>query len=276
MSGISEIVAFGKELLSRTTRHRLVDHAAKMAYYSFLSLFPLILLLFALAGLIGGHSAFEWTMEQMLSIMPREAAEYLGGFVYEVTDVQRPEVVPISLLLLLYSASSAVAAMIESLNEIFEVPESRPWWRRNLLAVSAVVVFSGFYLVGIPAVLAGPEILGKVGLGVVWQRFHWPMVFTGLTAVIWVLYLRLPNYPAINIRRLALLGGALIGMFLWAAVTQGFQLYLTNFERFASLYGVVTGILVMMIWLHMSAFAILFGAEFGATIWVHADSRVRR
>ena len=112
-------------------------------------------------------------------------------------------------------------------------------------------------------------------MGWIWSRLHWPLVFSLLTALVWLAYIRLPNHRR-RPRGLILLVGALVGTALWALATQGLQLYLVNFERFANLYGVVTGILVTMMWLHMSAFALLFGAQVAAVLDLRIDQRQAR
>jgi membrane protein len=271
LSGLTEIVHWGRTLLVRTRDHHVVDLAAKIAYYSFVSLFPLILIFFALTGFLGGEAMFAWTMEHLKSIMPRDAAEYVGSFVYDVTSVRRPDVLSFSIVFLFFSASGAVIALIESLNVIFDISESRPYWRKYALGVSTIVFGTLFYLVGVPVVLAGPRLLELLGMGWMWSRLHWMLVFGLLTSLVWSAYIRLPNYR----RRpplLVLLVGALVGTGLWALATQMLQLYIANFERFASLYGVVTGLLVTLMWLHVSAFALLFGAQVAAVL----DLRVRQ
>ena len=272
LSGVSEILRFVADLFRRTVDHELIDMAAKIAYYSFLSLFPLILVLFALTGLLGGEAAFEWTMDQLKAIMPRDAAEYIGGFVHDVTGVRRPDVLGLSIAFLIFSASGAVVALIESLNVIFEIGENRPLWRKYLLAFMAIVATGFFYMVGVPTILAGPGVLELMGFGWLWGWFSWPLVFGLLTLIVWLAYIRLPNHRQTP-SYLMLLVGALVGTALWAVATQGLQLYMGNFERFANLYGVVTGIMVTMIWLHMSAFALLLGAQVAGVLAIRVERR---
>lgn len=260
MSGFSEMRRFGWDLVRRTRDHQIIDMAAKMAYYSFLSLFPLILIFFALAGMVGGESAFDWTMGQLQSIMPREAAEYVGGFVYEVTGVERPEVLSLSIAFLIFSASGVLIALIDSLNVIFEIEESRPLWRKYFVGMVSVLLGAVFFVIGLPTILIGQDYLDTLGFGWIWGRLHWPLVFSLLTGILWLAYVRLPNHRRAP-SPLVLLVGALVGTGLWAVVTEGLQLYLANFERFANLYGVVTGIIVTLMWLHMTAFSLLFGAQ---------------
>lgn len=270
-SGARQSWDLTRRIFERAGSHRIADESAKIAYFSFLSLFPLVLILFALAGILGGERAFEWVMLQFQSIMPQEAADYLGRFVQDVTSVERLDVLSFSVLFLLIAASSAVGSIITGLNLIFSIEESRPWWRRNVLSVGTTLVGALFVLLGVSWILAGPETLKQMGLGWVWLRLYWPLVYSLLATLVWVAYLFLPNYryrPPF----LPLALGALVATFLWAAVTHGLRFYLASFDRFVSLYGVVTGILVMLIWLYLTAFAILFGGEVAATLALRARS----
>jgi membrane protein len=265
MRGVLEIWHLGRRLLRRMSVHKLVDESAKIAYFSFLAVFPLILILLALAGILGGEAAFDWVMAQLVLIMPGEAAGYLGQFVQDVTGVSRPDVLGFSLVFLLISASNATVAVIGGLNTIFGISEERPWWRRNLLAVGTTIGSAIFLLLGVSWILGGPELLRYLGPDSIWSTLQWPVVFTVLSLLVWLAYAFLPNHE----RRPGLLAmaiGAMFATLCWAGVTQGLRFYFANFERFASLYGVVTGILILMIWLQLSSLTILFGAELAATI----------
>ena len=164
MTGIREIWELVRRMVRRAGAHRIADESAKIAYFSFLSLFPLILILFALAGILGGEAAFEWVMKQLQSIMPSEAAEYLGRFVQDVTSVERLDVLSFSLVFLLIAASNAIGSLVTGLNLIFGIAESRPWWRRNLLAVGTTLLGALFVLLGVSWFLAGPELLKRLHL----------------------------------------------------------------------------------------------------------------
>lgn len=272
MSGWSEILGLVREIGRRARDHGLMDQAAKIAYYSFLSLFPLILILFALAGFLGGEPAFEWTMLQLQALMPREAAEYLGQFVHDITGVRRPDVLSVSLVFLLIAASSIVVSMMNALAIIFGVTRQRSWWHKNLLAIGMVLL--GTVVLAVPWVLMAPAVLERLGLGWAWPRLHWPLGFSILTFLVWRVYVTLPNHHR-QPRRLLLATGALVGTGLWALVTVGFRLYLANFDRFSSLYGVVTGIIVLMAWLHLSALSVLLGAEVASTLSDRLDHSER-
>lgn len=268
-SGPRQAWHLARRIFERASSHRIADESAKIAYFCFLSLFPLVLILFALAGLLGGERAFDWVMMQLQSIMPLEAADYFGRFVQDVTSVERLDVLSFSLLFLLIAASSAVGSIILGLNLIFGIEENRPWWRRNILSVGTTLLGALFVLFAVSSLLAGPETLEQLGLGWVWVRLHWPLVYFLLAILVWAAYLFLPNYrsrppfPPLAV-------GALVATFLWALVTHGLRFYLASFDRFVSLYGVVTGILVMLIWLYLTAFAILFGGEVAATLALRA------
>jgi len=265
MRHLGEIWRFACRVFKRAILHRIADESAQIAYFSFLALFPLILMLFALAGILGGEAAFEWAMLQLQSIMPIEAAEYLGRFVQDVTGSHRLDVLSVSLLFLLFAASSAVGSLVSGLNVIFGIAESRPWWRKNLLAVATTLLGAVFLLLGVSSALGGPALMRSLGLGWLLGRFPWLLVFAVLMSIVWLAYVFLPNYKRTPSRR-ALAAGAVAATGLWILVTEGFRLYLASFDRFATLYGFVTGILVLLIWLYLTAFAVLLGGEIAATL----------
>lgn len=270
MSGVREIWDLGRRMLRRAALHRIADESAKIAYFSFLSLFPLVLILFALAGILGGEAAFDWVMTQLLSVMPAEAAKYMGRFVEDVTSVERPDVLSVSLVFLLVAASNAVVSMITGLNLIFGIGESRSWWRRNLLAVGTILLGTLFLLLGVSWILGGPQLMQRLGLGWIWTHLRSPLVFSVLAALVWLAYMFLPNYKR-RPPRLILAIGAIVATAMWALVTQGFRFYLASFDRYATLYGFVTGILVLLIWLYLTAFTVLFGGEVAATLALRAQ-----
>ncbi|MDX1643951.1 MAG: YhjD/YihY/BrkB family envelope integrity protein, partial [Thermoanaerobaculia bacterium] len=129
----------------------------------------------------------------------------------------------------------------------------------------------GTFLLAVPWVFMGPAVLERLGLGWIWPRLHWPLGFALLTWLVWRAYVTLPKHTD-EPPRLLLAAGAVLGTGLWALVTVGFRLYLANFDRFTSLYGVVTGIIVLMVWLHSSAFSVLLGAEVASTLIDRLDS----
>jgi membrane protein len=246
-------------------RDDIAGESAKAAYYFFLSLFPAIIALFAFTGILGGRQAFDTIMAFLRDAMPGEAANYLGRFVQEITGRERPGMLSLGLLLTVWSASNIFATLAEGLNVMYDLDESRSWWRRKAIAIAAMVVSLAMFLAGATAVLAGPTIIESLNLPQVWHALRWPLAFLLVAAVIWVIYYWLPNHERSPSAR-STLAGAVCAATLWTAATLAFNLYVTHFGSYSKTYGVIGGIMVLLLWLYFTAFSVLFGGEVAATL----------
>ena len=266
---------FSRELVREAMRDRITGEAAQMAYFFFLSLFPLILALFALTGIFGGDEAFRWIMAQVRALLPGEASEYLEGFVGEVTGPSRPGILSFSILLTFWSASNIFAALTHGLNTIWDVEQRRRWWVRRVRAFGLLLAAIGGLVLGAVALLTGPELARALGVSRLWIALRWPGVFLLATAVLFSCYLLLPNIEQRRFKGRILVGAA-AGSALWMLGTTLFRLYVANFGRYSTTYGLVGGILVLLIWLYLAALTILFGAEIAACLEQRAWSLQKR
>ncbi|HUE95936.1 MAG TPA: YihY/virulence factor BrkB family protein [Longimicrobiaceae bacterium] len=252
-------------ILKEAREDNLTGEAAKVAYYAFLSLWPLFLGLFALTGLLGGEPAFEWIMNGIKSIMPPEPTRFLERFVREITGQQRPDILSLGIVLTFWSGSNIFASLTDGLNTIYDVEEGRSWWKRRLLALGLLVCASVLASGGATAVLAGAEILAALGLADAWNLARWPLAYLFLTALAWVAYYYLPDREQdLSVRYVTI--GALVGTGLWLLATTGFRVYVANWGSYGSTYGLVGGILVLLIWLYLTALSILFGGEVAVSL----------
>jgi len=254
-----------REILREAMRDRITGEAAKGAYYFFLSLFPLILAMFALTGIFGGDRAFEWIMGRMRLALPGEAALYLERFVGEITGHSRPGILSFSVLFTLWSASNIFATLTDGLNRMYDVEESRPWWKRRLIALAGLLVGSVLLVIGTVALLAGPELLEILHLAGAWIVLRWPLAIVMLVLLMWLVYFLLPNRRMRSAAWPTLIG-SVVGTGLWLAATVGFRYYVSHFGRYSEVYGFVGGIIVLLLWLYITGLAILFGGEVAATL----------
>lgn len=254
-----------KKIVHEAQRDRLTSEAAKAAYYFFLSLFPMILALFAFTGLLGGDAAFSWIMSQLYAALPGDAAAYLSRFVLEVTGQQRPGLLSLALLLSVWSASNVFVAITEGLNVMYDVEERRSWWKRRSIAVISLLASVTLLATATTALVAGPELISLLHLETFWRVLRWPLAFVMLTLMMWLIYYLLPNRDQGRSWRTTLIG-ALVGSGLWVLGTLGFRLYIARFASYSQTYGFVGGIIVLLLWLYVTAIAILFGGEVAATL----------
>lgn len=258
-----------KDVASEAMRDDIAGESAKAGYYFFLSLFPAILALFAFTGILGGQRAFEEIMAYLRDVMPGEAANYLAQFVQEITNRRRPGMLSLGLILALWSGSNIFATLAEGLNVMYDLEESRTWWKRRAIAVFALTVSLFLFLGGSAAILAGPSLVERFELSQVWNVLRWPCAFVIVTAMIWLVYYLLPNRDQRESLKPTLIG-ALLGSGLWTAVTVGFRLYVSHFGTFSKTYGIIGGIMILLIWLYLTAFSILLGGELAATLEQHS------
>jgi membrane protein len=254
-----------KRIFQEAEKDRLTAEAAKAAYYFFLSFFPTILALFALTGILGGDAAFEWIMGQLYAALPNDAATYLSRFVLEVTGESRPGLLSLALLLTIWAASNVFVAIADGLNVVYDVEERRSWWKRRVIALTALLASLVLLTSATAALVAGPELIRLLHLESFWRVLRWPLAFLLLTLMMWLIYYLLPNRDQGRAWRPTLIG-ALTGSGLWVLGTLGFRLYVANFADYDRTYGFVAGIIILLLWLYLSATAILFGGEVAATL----------
>jgi membrane protein len=258
-------IRFLRELLHRMVRHGLGAESARVAYYSFLGLFPVILILFALTGLIGGDAAFHWIMHQLEAALPGEAAEFLGRYVLEVTGSFRPGALSIGVVLMIWSSSHVYGVLSHALNVIFGLRESRRWWRRRGLGLVFQVAGLTTIVVVSAVMLVGPGLFEAFGISGPWAGLRWPVIGILLVSAIWAIFAYLPNWESGRSKRRILLG-ALVAAGLWALATGAFRLYVANFGRYNKIYGFVGAAIILQIWFYMSSMTILIGAEVAALL----------
>ncbi len=253
------------EILKEAGEDNLTGESAKVAYYFFLSIWPLFLGLFAFTGIFGGEPAFEWIMGRIQEFLPESPTAFLERYVREVTDQSRPDMLSLGLILLLWSGSNIFAALTEGLNTIYDIEEGRSWWKRRLLAIACLVCASVLLTGGATAILAGQAIIDRLGLSDVYNLARWPLAFLFLTGLLWLVYYWLPDRDQrMSLKYVTI--GALTGSTLWVIATTGFHVYVTGYGSYSETYGLVGGILVLLIWLYLTSLTILFGGEVAVSL----------
>lgn len=273
-------------LLKKTGQEILDDNipglAAETAYYFFFSLFPLILFLAPLLALIGDkQELFDWLITQFSATVPRDALALLEGVIREVVFAEgAPGLMSVGIVLALWTGSNVFNALITSLNRAFDCREGRPFWKKRLLAIAAVIVTGGVVLTATVIMLAGPEIIAWLGRRLnlaeestfAWTILQYPLAFTLLVGTMWLLYRFLPALRGIS--RWHILVGALAATTLWILVTLGFRWYVSSFANFNRTYGTIGGVIIMLTWMYLTMFVILAAGELVAEL--HAGTGALR
>ena len=247
-----------KRAFSEARADNITGEAAKAAYYFFLSFFPLLLAAFAFAGFLG-DSAFDTLMSWIRRSVPGEAARILESVVEQITRDRKPGALTFGIAMTLWSASNFFAAIADGLDVMFDVAPGS-WWKKRVKAIA--MMFSAGILMGVcgTLIVAGPAIFEKLGLGIVMMLLRWPIVLAMIVGVFFLLYFILPDRDQGGLKR-PLLYGAAAGAVMWVLATAGFRIYVASMGNYGAAYGSLGGVIVMLLWLYLTALAILFGGE---------------
>ena len=263
--------------LKRTVREfqedNLTDWAAALTYYGVLAIFPALLALVSILGLLGS-GATQPLIDNLGKVAPGPAKEIFTGAIENLQKSQGAAGVlfVVGLAVALWSASNYIGAFMRASNAIYEVEEGRPFLK--LRPVQLLITLVMLLLIAISAlavVLTGPlaEQLGKVlGVGdtavTVWDIAKWPVLVLIVSLMFSILYWAAPNVRQPGFRWLT--PGGLIAVLLWIVASAAFAFYVANFGSYNKTYGSLGGVVVFLVWLWISNIVVLLGAELNAEL----------
>lgn len=245
------------------------DLAAALTYYSVLSIFPALIALVSVLGLVGqAETSVQTVLDVLRPLVDPTTLKYVEPFVTELAQSQGASLtVLLGLLGALWSASGYVGAFSRAMNRIYEIREGRPFWKLRpvmLLITLAALVLSASALVML--VVSGPvaEAIGNViGLGslalVVWGYAKWPALLLVMVMVVALLYYATPNVKQPRFRWISV--GAAFAIGVWLLASLLFAVYVANFSNYDKTYGSLGGVIVGLLWLWITNLALLLGAE---------------
>ena len=247
-----------KRVWTGMKRADVSNQAAKVAYFFFLSLPPLLMAVFGLAGIFGGDGTAGWLTDTLRADLPAEAGALVDGFVTDVVHRSHPGLLSVGLLLALWSGAGVFMALEDTLNAIYAAPRARGFVRRRAVALGTLLGVGVLFLAGSAVLLAGPAIAEALGLGRAWSVAQWPLGFALVVGAFWIVYFVLPNHDQRR-RRLVLLKASAVAAALWVAATLAFRLYAANFGAYSKTYGVLGGIIVLLLWMYYTSAVVLLG-----------------
>lgn len=261
-------------ILKRTFKEMLDDNclglAAQLAYYFFLSLFPALLVVVTLTSFFP-FQLLDKILDWFARFTPPDVLTIVKAQILQIRNGGNSGLLTFGILGALWSSSSAMSAIIDTLNRAYGVKEARPWWRTQLLAVILTIVLSVFMLLSLTLVLAGPEIAQhiatRVGFGPAfawtWKILQWPVVFVLICEGFAMVYYFAPDAEQ---RWQWMMPGAYIGTLLWLAISIGFRFYIAHFGTFNKMYGSIGAVIVLLLWFYLSGLVLLFGAELNSEL----------
>jgi membrane protein len=253
--------------------NRLTDWAAALTYYGVLAIFPALLAVVAVLGLIG-RSATEPLIEDLGKVAPGPARQIVTSAIRNLQHGQGTAGVlfVVAVLGAIWSASGYVGAFMRAANDVYGVEEGRPVWKTIPTRVATTVVLLLLLALSAVAVVLTGGLAGQVGklVGVggtavtVWDVVKWPVLVFVVSLMFAILYWAAPNVEHPGFRWLS--PGGCFAVVLWLVASGAFAAYVANFASYNKTYGALGGVIVFLVWLWISNIAVLLGAKLNAEL----------
>ena len=264
-----------REVLLRTIREATADNilgmAAQLSYYFFFSLFPALLLLMAIASYLPVQTLVNDVFTELSGFAPPDAISIITDQITKIRQAKPSGLLTFGVAAAIWSSSSAMSAIINTLNSAYDIEEGRPWWKVQLTAISLTLGVALFILISFALVIIGPALAGKVAAWMhlgpafewTWKILQWPVVFALACTGIALIYYFAPDAEQDWVW---LTPGSIVATTLWLIASLGFKYYVVNISSYSATYGAVGGVMVLMLWFYISGAVILLGAEMNAEI----------
>jgi membrane protein len=263
------------ELIKRTYREVLADNclglAAQLAYYFFLALFPALLFLVALVSFIPIAGLLDAITANLGRVAPGEVLSIIQDQILKIAHEKNGGLLTLGMLGTIWSTSSGLNAIIDTLNQAYDIQEGRPWWKVKLIALGLTIALAVFIVISFALVLVGPALAEQIAIrahlgpafALGWQVLQWPLIFVLVTLGMAMIYYYAPD--AIQ-EWIWITPGSLFATTLWLGISLAFKFYVAHFTSYNATYGTIGGVIVLMLWFYLSALAVLVGAELNAEI----------
>ena len=261
-----------KNSVKEFSKDNATDWAAALTYYGVLSIFPGILVLVSLVGVVG-EGPINTVKEDLLGAAPANVRDILEPAIERLQQNQTAGLAAIiGLLTAFWAASGYIGAFMRASNAMYDVPEGRPFWKTIPLRLGITALVGALLIVSAAiVVVTGPvaEWVGdRIGLGsaavTTWNILKWPVLVILVSLMIAVLYYVSPNARRAGFRWVT--PGSFLAVLLWIVASAGFAVYAANFASYGETYGTIAGVIVFLVWLWITNNAILFGAELDAEL----------
>jgi membrane protein len=229
----------------------LDDVAAMMTYYAIFAVFPMLVFVLSLALLVLPGHVIDDGAAMAMRVLPPEVGIILADEVHRTRRATEPYVAIVSGAVALFGASRGTSSLIGALDRVFGVRETRPWWRRQVLAVAVTALVALMMVFAFGLLLVGPDLLKWLGAAVM------------MTLVWATLYKLLPDH---HLPWRVMAPGAAVGVALWIAVSRGAAYMMGHITDFQATYGALAGAIGFLFWMWLSNLALVIGAELSEVV----------
>ncbi|MBA3574063.1 MAG: YihY/virulence factor BrkB family protein [Pseudonocardiales bacterium] len=261
------------QVIKRAFRESSADNvpmlAGGVAFFAFLAVFPALIAALTLYGLLADPAQVAQQVQNIAAALPRSAQPLLTEQLTSVTQTSGGALTAglvISLLAALWSASSGTGNLITAVNLAYDEEESRGFVKLRATALGLTLGGIVFVLLTLTLVAVVPVALDNLGLGVVGrvvaQVVRWVLLVGVVVVGLAVVYRVAPDRASPRFRWVS--AGALVATVLWIIGSVAFSLYVNFFGNYNKTYGALAGVIVLMLWLFLTTYIVLLGAEINA------------
>lgn len=250
-----------------------LGRAAELAYYFFLAIFPGLLFVMTVLGLLAGsHPAFRDTLFQYAArALPASAWDLVQKTITETAKAATGWKLAVGVIGAIWSASAGTSSLMSVLNFAYHVQEQRSWFRTRLvIAPLLTIALAALLLTALGIVLFGFWLANWAAahdfatLAAAWRYAQYPIALSFVVLAFAVLYYYAPDVE--NQQWYWITPGSVLGVLLWIGVTALFRVYLHYFDSYSATYGSLGAVIVLMLWFYITGIALLLGAEINAEI----------
>jgi membrane protein len=268
----------GRRLWRQIYEDEVLGRCAELAYFFLFSVFPLLLFLTTLLGYLAeANPAIRWDIFRYLArVSPSgDVTALLNNTLTEIRTARTGTKLYLSLAAALWVASNGMLAVSRTLNTACGLKESRPWWRRRIMAIVLTLTFAVLAVTALGMIFYGREIgeamADRVGVGILfsalWHVYlRWLLILLFAVLSFEIVYNYAPNLGQTQERSWGS-PGAVTGVALWLLASFGLRLYIVYFHSYTRAYGSLGAVIVMLVWFYLTAFAILMGGEVNSEIY---------
>ncbi len=274
---MNKISFIAKELYWRVGEHNLTAYSAQMAYFFLLSIFPFLIILFAVLGKL--QITYDVFSTAYMQLVPTEAYAIIDNYIKNMLAANLEAILPISSVASLWTASKAVSALERALNRAHDVPHLRKYVYGRVLGILITILLVFILIVALTLPSMGKNFIDflnlhmtlPVGLRLFLSYGRWVILMAFFILILAMIYSWLPNI-SLNFREV--LPGVILTMFGWMCLSVGFSYFVQYLTNISFVYGSLGTVITLMIWLYFVGMLIMLGAELNAILikWRNLDN----
>ena len=261
---------FAKKVAAGVLEHECMGSAAQIAYYLLFATFPLLLSLTSLPAFLPVPNLTLWLLNMLAAIAPTEAVDLMRVSAARAVTRQHSDLFTFGVVASVWAGANAVEAIMQGLNRVQGLRESRPFWKTRGIAILLAVDVTIVAVLGLLALWFGARVSRwwdvRGGLGPlpvqVWDAARWPLVLVLLMGAIDQLYF---IGPAVRPRWRWITPGSVVAVLGWIGASLGLSAYVRHVGSYNATYGSIGAVIILLTWMYLTAFLILLGAQINVT-----------